>query len=230
MRQCSRSPRGFTMLEIMIAVLILGIVLTTVYGAYTGTLRIVADTEYADEVYGMARCAVEQITRDLESVCRFNGVFTFVSKEQEPGSDSFVALRFVSSRHIGFGENDGGITEITYYAAREDDGADERYRVMRRDMLLQKKDREEDDAFVTEGGYALCEKVQAFSWTFFNSNGEEYDHWDSESGLSEQKGLIPALARVRIDFANPADDENPYRFVTTVYIPAVESGKLSKGQ
>ena len=35
--------KGFTLIEILIAVLILGIVLTTVYASYTGTFRIVQE-------------------------------------------------------------------------------------------------------------------------------------------------------------------------------------------
>jgi prepilin-type N-terminal cleavage/methylation domain-containing protein len=41
---------GFTLVEIMIAILILGLVLSTVYAAYSSTMRIVHDLEYQNNL------------------------------------------------------------------------------------------------------------------------------------------------------------------------------------
>ena len=62
-----RDLKGFTLLEILIAVVILVIVLSTVFASFTGTLRLVSETESQAEVYQMARIALERILEDLES-------------------------------------------------------------------------------------------------------------------------------------------------------------------
>jgi prepilin-type N-terminal cleavage/methylation domain-containing protein len=41
-----RRNKGFTLIEILLAIFILGIVLSTVYVSYTGTFRIIRETEY----------------------------------------------------------------------------------------------------------------------------------------------------------------------------------------
>jgi prepilin-type N-terminal cleavage/methylation domain-containing protein len=73
---------GFTLIEILIAILILGTVLTTVYAAYTGTLRIVKDTGYEDDIYSMARVTMKRITENLESICKYDGSFKFISHKR----------------------------------------------------------------------------------------------------------------------------------------------------
>ncbi|MCK9274984.1 MAG: type II secretion system GspH family protein [Syntrophales bacterium] len=218
--------RGFTLLEILLAIVIMGIVLATVYGAYTATFRIVGDTDYADEIYGMARTAFEQITRDLESACSFEGAFTFVSEEQDMGEHLFMSLRFISSRHLGFHGKDGGIAEISYYTVNEDDQG---YLLVRKDELLQRKEAQEEEYgeefLSSEGGYGICTNIKEVKWFFWDVRGEKYEKWDSQSGASEQKGRIPSVAGVQIDFENPSNPENPYRFETKIFIPASESQK-----
>ena len=62
------SQRGFTLIEIMVAVFILGLVLSTVYAAYSGTMTLVREMEYENNVYKTARTALDRIMRDLSSV------------------------------------------------------------------------------------------------------------------------------------------------------------------
>jgi prepilin-type N-terminal cleavage/methylation domain-containing protein len=74
---------GFTLVEILIAIFILTTVLTTIYAAYTGTFRIVKDTQYTDDIYSMARRAMKRMTVDLESVCSYRDSFKFATGEIE---------------------------------------------------------------------------------------------------------------------------------------------------
>ncbi|MGD2127457.1 MAG: type II secretion system protein, partial [Desulfobacteraceae bacterium] len=59
--------KGFTLLEILLAMFIFAIVLSTLYTAYTGTFRNVDETESQADIYRMARIALERIVEDLES-------------------------------------------------------------------------------------------------------------------------------------------------------------------
>ncbi len=64
----SISRKGFTLLEILIAMFIFGVVLTTIFTSYTGTFRIIDETESQTDIYAMARTVMIRMQEDLESV------------------------------------------------------------------------------------------------------------------------------------------------------------------
>ncbi|MBW1614275.1 MAG: prepilin-type N-terminal cleavage/methylation domain-containing protein, partial [Deltaproteobacteria bacterium] len=55
----TNNPSGFTLAEILIAIFLFAVVLTTIYTSYTGTFRVVDETESQAEIYRMARIAME---------------------------------------------------------------------------------------------------------------------------------------------------------------------------
>jgi len=67
----TRHKKGFTLLEILIALSIFAIVIPTIFVSYTGTFRIINETESQADIYEMARIALERIREDLESACFF---------------------------------------------------------------------------------------------------------------------------------------------------------------
>ena len=108
--------RGFTLIEILLAIFILGIVLSTVYASYTGTFRIIRETEYDAEIYGMARSALDRMARDLQSAAPWRGAFTFRTKPYSLHDREFMRLTFRAAAHVAFSEQEvpGGITVIEY--------------------------------------------------------------------------------------------------------------------
>lgn len=62
----SEAPRGFTLLEVLVAVAILAIVLTTVYGVLARTIRDANRAEERADLYASGREAVLRIADDLE--------------------------------------------------------------------------------------------------------------------------------------------------------------------
>lgn len=98
--------RGFTLIEILIAVAILGIVLSTVYASYRGTFRIIHDARSDAEIYTMARNALDRMARDLQSAAPWRGGFTFTTKTQFLGNREFLHLSFRSAAHIAFSDKE----------------------------------------------------------------------------------------------------------------------------
>ena len=84
--------RGFTLIEILIAVSILAVVLSTIFASYTGTFSIIEETESQADIYGMARIAMERIQEDLESAYASEGTET---RDSDQGA-------LLSSRFVGF--------------------------------------------------------------------------------------------------------------------------------
>ena len=205
---------GFTLIEILIAILILGTVLTTIYAAYTGTLRIVKDTGYEDDIYSMARVTMKRMTEDLESICKYDGSLKFISEKRDINDKEFTEISFLSSAHLNFTDgNSSGLAFINYFV--EENSEKDGYILIRKDVLH--KGEEEDEEIERSGGFILCDKLQSLSYTFFDGKGEEQETWDSDS--EAQKGKAPALISIHLEFTNPDDEENPYRFMTKMFLP-----------
>ena len=208
--------RGFTLIEILIAILILGIVLSTVYASYTGTFRIVKETEYEAEVYGMARTALDRITRDLQSAAPWGKEgFAFLAKSSGLGNKDFVQLAFRAAAHVSFSEKEapGGIALIEYII---EEGTEKTgYVLTRNDSLFRDPGKDETPT----GGFVICERIETLTYRFFDETGKEYDTWDSGSSTEVQKQKAPASVLIRLAFVNEADPERPYVFATRVHLP-----------
>jgi len=206
--------KGFTLIEILIAVLILGIVLTTVYASYTGTYRIVRETGTDAEIYGMARSAMERMSRDLQSLSPYRGAFTFTAKPYRLGDREFVRLLFRSSAHIAFTAREfpEGIAVIEYGV--EEGTEKEGYSLLRSDSLFRDPSREE-----AAGGYLLCERIEGLTYRFYDGEGKEYETWDSASETGNQKKMAPAAVAIRLSLVNESDRERPHLFMTHVRLP-----------
>ena len=204
---------GFTLLEILVAIIILSMVLTTVYAAYTGTFRIINETRHSDEVYGMARTALTRMSEDLASMCGYDGAFSFVSTTGESGEREFMNLSFLSLAHISF-DNRGtsGAASISYTVTKESE--DTGGILIRTDRLHSGDDESETH---DSGGHILCNRLQSIIYTFYDEKGESFETWDS--GSDSHKDRAPAIVSISLNFINPDNKDNPYAFVTKVYIP-----------
>jgi prepilin-type N-terminal cleavage/methylation domain-containing protein len=209
-----RRNSGFTLIEILIAVLILGMVLSTVYASYTGTFRIIRETETDAELYGMARTALERMARDLEAAAPWKGAFTFLAKPYSLGDREFTRLTFRSAAHVAFGEKEApaGIAVIGYGV--EEGTEKEGYSLFRSDSLRRDPAKEE-----TAGGFPLCERIETLTYRFYDAAGKDYDTWDAGGDVEAQKKRAPAMVEIRLGLVNEKDREHPHPFMTRVRLP-----------
>lgn len=215
------SSNGFTLLEILLALSILATVLSTVFASYTGTFRVVSETESQAEVYQMARIALERILEDLESFYPPEQSETSEAGEEEPFEfTEDPPVRFPSRAHVVFGEEDQswGTTEITYEVGEGDGGEG---------MILYRRETqwgEEEASEEGERGLPLCEKLWAedpvkFETIYYDAAGKKMDNWDSSS-----EDQMTRRVNVVLQFINPSDSETPLKFVTSVYLRVVRVG------
>ena len=205
---------GFTLIEILIAIFILATVLTTVYAAYTGTFRIAKDTRLGDNIYSMARTAINRMTKDLESVCGYRNSFKFASTK----SEDVMELSFLSSAHLNFYDEKSSGIAIINYVVMEGDEKESRI-LKRKDELYRNQPEKAEKEVSMDGGYILCKGLQSLTYKFYDNSGEEYDSWDSHSDLESQKDKAPAVISIQMDFINPDNRDRPYRFMTKVFLP-----------
>jgi general secretion pathway protein J len=218
--------QGFTLLEILVAMFILVVILSTVYTSFTGSLRIVNMTESQAETYQMARMALERLIEDLEAVyipqdiASRTGPEELGDTEEVPefeGVDDDIAgrsadsMRFFSRAHLVFGDQDlpCETAEISYSVA--EDEQEETFTLYRRDRLRVEEAPDESDR-----GLPLCEALVSVGFQYYDDKGEEYDSWDSA-----EKGF-PAMISLSLEFVNPSDPESTLNFATSVALPKRE--------
>ena len=207
---------GFTLIEILIAVLILAIVLSTVYAAYTGTFRIIRASEYDSDIYGMGRMTLERMMKDLGAISPYKGKFELSARRNDQGREGFMTLSFTSTANLLFNEKDSppGVSTIEYFIA--DDREKEGYVLLRSDDRRREKGRENTQ----RRGFVLCDRLHSLRYTFFDATGKSYQSWDSTADTeTPQKNRAPAIIAIELNLVNPGDQEHPYKFMTRVYLP-----------
>jgi general secretion pathway protein J len=209
------STCGFTLIEIMIAILILGMVLSTVYVAYSGTMKIVQEMEYESNIYKMARTTLDRFIRDLTSIQQVNGVYKLQAETGSIGRHSFGTLIFPSASHLAFAENeiDGSFAQIGYYV--EEDQSSGEFSLRRSDLLDLNSTKEKSKS----GGYVICRNIDSLIFKFYDANGKDYDSWDSTSNLDMQKGKLPVTVQIELSLVNVNNKEKPFLFMTKVSLP-----------
>lgn len=216
---------GFTLIEVLIAVFIMSVVMSTVYAAYTGTYRIIQGSEYQGEIYTMARITMDRMTRDLEAMSLYREKAEFISRPAELGRRDNLEISFRARAHLGFNEANttGAMTAVRY---RMEEGKDGNSYVLYRDEdpILQ-----EDVNNIGETGFAVCDRIKSVEYRFYDSKGREYESWDSHSSGESQKDQAPLMVSITLHMMNPDDEEKSYTFTTRVYIPVhqpVKQGAL----
>jgi general secretion pathway protein J len=206
--------RGFTLIEILIAIFILGLVLATVYVSYNGILKTSHQLEEEGNIYKMARTSMDRMIKDLSSLQLSSGKFDLRADKQILSQREFYSLSFWSASHLAFGENEGtGSPAAISYHVQEDAGGGS-FSLWRSDVSGAKPSTGKN----TSGGFVICQNVDSWSLRFYDSAGTELDSWDSSS-LTEQAGKAPVAVKIELSLVNVNDKEKPYKFMTKVFLP-----------
>ena len=206
--------KGFTLVEIMIAIFILGLVMATVYASYSGILKTSHQLEEEGGIYKMARTSMERMIKDLSSLQASSGSFDFRAEKKTLSKREFYSLSLWSASHVVFGENEGaGRPAAISYTVQEDEGGGS-FSLWRSDVSGAKPSPGKNIG----GGFVICKNVDSWSLRFYDSKGEELESWDSSSS-AEQKGKVPAAVKIELALVNLNDPEKPYKFMTKVFLP-----------
>jgi prepilin-type N-terminal cleavage/methylation domain-containing protein len=221
---------GFTLVEILLAILILGIVMGTIYAAYTGTFRLARATEEDDDRYAAARVFFMRLAKDVGGLVPYRAGYEFTAQSYTAKDRAFMRLSFRSSAHLAFAEGDipGGIARIVYEIAEGKN--DEVFQLLRRDILMDETSAPTvpwvlgKGEELGKGSFILCDRVHALTFRFYDAEGREYETWDSRSDRPGQKKCAPAMILVRLDLVNPTDGERPLRYTTRIAVPVQKGG------
>ena len=211
---------GFTLLEIVIAIFIFSVIVTTIFGSYNSVFTGAEIINEGVTSYETARTCLNRMIFDLESIHvslspqysppDFNGPpdpYRIVGSTVNVQTVSFPKLRFTSTAHVSFGgKTESHIAEIVYYVQATDN---EHYLLRRADNLYPYEEFEEN-----ANDPVLCENLKSLTFNYYDREGTEYDMWDSEA---EDFGYAsPAAIGITLELTSSTDS---LWFKTMVTLP-----------
>ena len=218
-----RRAAGFTLMEILIAIAILAIVVTTALASFNAVFSTTEVLDDSANLYEMAHTCMKRLVLDLTSLHVSQRLlykppefdqppdpYRLVATTEETGGTGFAQnLRFTSRAHLPFDKDSReGIVEITYYLQATDDG----YMELRRaDHLYPYPEFEKKGS-----DPVLCKYVKSLSFKFFDTDGIEFDVWDSDS--DEFGYATPVAIAAKIELLNKTET---HTFETMVSLPLI---------
>lgn len=224
-----REQRGFTLLEIMVATAILGIVLLTVYGALSRALYAKNHAEDRADLYAAGRETVLKLADELEGALSPKGSnIWFIGV---PGSDRVptdaVQFYVVIRRVFSTSQGRGGRAQVSYSLDPLKDTPD-LYALRRQEQLMtdappQAGDQNDDAAEPeqpTVSAAFLIDQVAGLRLRYLDpQNGQWVDSWDTTVVPSGQQGLpgLPGAVEITLFLADNQGGVN--EFGTIVDLP-----------
>ena len=217
---------GFTLIEILIAIFIFSVIITTVFTSYNSIFSDSGTIDQGIASYEMAKNCLNRMMVDLESIYvtlypkyappdvddppdpyRLTGDNLFIKAEE------FPKLRFTSLAHLSLdGSMENGIAEIVYYVQ----DTKERGLVLRRaDNLSPYEPFEEKTS-----DPILCEGIKSLAFTYYDADGDTHEFWDSEAETWEY--ATPKRIGIRLELNNNSDS---LLFETTAALPVYRKKK-----
>jgi general secretion pathway protein J len=213
--------RGFTLLEIMLAVAVLALVGTMIYSGFSQTALNKARIEEDVEQSRIIHMALERMAREL--------TMAFVSTHVNPSLD----LRVVDTAFIGKDNGKDDRIDFTsfshrrlYRNARESDQNEISYFVTEHPdepgvRVLARREQNRIDEDPRRGGKSqiLVENVEEFNVEYFDPLLTDWvQTWNTEDMLA-QPNRLPTQVRIRLAVKDPRRRGEIQAFGTRVMIP-----------
>lgn len=218
-RRGRRRARGLTLVEVLIAIAILSLIGTLIYGAFDGMSRTRRGIGQMTDRYHQGRAALARISRELQSafLSRHQPLDQnyIVRKTAFVGQDSSPADRvdFTAFAHLRLSANahESDQAEIGFFAARDPENSGKLDLVRRESKYI--------DLEPTKGGTinVLAEDIESFSIQYFEPiTGEWVDSWDSTQPAA-QLDRMPMQVWITLVLKNGPSGK-PIKFETKVPI------------
>jgi len=206
---------GFTLLEGIIALMILMFITLSAWYTFDGIARMKDVVESTEEVTNSSRVAMQRMSRELRMVFLTrhpspSGMYLTAFWGDDQGDQDRVIFNAFSHIRLYQGSTEADTTEITYSLEADPDNPGLN--------LLMHREASRIDGKPDEGGVieVLARNVKAFNVRYYDHLKEEWrDTWDS-AGI-ELPGRMPRAIEVSLVLVDRDGGEHPYG--TTLMIP-----------
>ena len=201
-----KNIHGFTLMEVLLATAILGIVMMIVYGSFVQTRLVIGRTEASVDGLRGIRAVFSRITNDVGmaflSTANDNTFFV--------GTDDYVAgypgdqIDFTSFSHVRRNSDamESDQMEVGYYLRKDFEGA----------SILMKREKNRIDTNPMYGGrtYELCEDIVGLDFRYLDE-GIWLESWDSR--VSKK---LPEAVEITIIIKDSGGAERSFRTITEI--------------
>ncbi len=202
---------GFTLLEILIAISIFGMVIGIAYSSYNASFAIINTAGKKTKTYAKAQTTMERIMGDLESLHIGNNSLFQGSKETISGHRADT-LRFTSTSFIRLHPDDNphGLLLISYAVEEAPDAAS---------LLLYRSQNtvNADEDEVKHSRLLLCDNLQEIAFTYLDKDGEENESWGGDEG--DNTSPLPSVISIRLRFNDSPNNEPGTLFTSALNLP-----------
>ena len=208
------SNKGFTLIEVLLAVAILGIIFSMVYWTFSQTYDVIDRVQTEADRFRSVRLTINKISEDLSSTYWREDYkdSLFVGEDLGEERSPKDSIRFMAASNYGAsaGSNDSDLNIISYYLERAEDK--DIYKLMRSEqtnILSISNDQKE--------AYELGDSLNGINFRYFN--GKDWvDSWNSDELKS-----IPMAVEIKMLIKDNAGRETPF-----VVIKEIPMGKAIK--
>ncbi len=222
---------GFTLLELLIAIVMFAVVATIVYSTFNAVLSRNKEIAEGSDVFDMAKNCLGRMSIDLTAayvepfpLYKPPGTgsppdpYRFFGEQSFAGGKTFSRLRFVSTDHLPITDpTDSDLAEIRYYVTQGSD-PDAGGILRRADTAYPYNI--DDNRQKSENDPILCTGVEAFTLTYYDANGNPHDTWDSDSDFD--KNATPRAVAIHLEIKSKTGTRS---FYTRVNFPVYRDSK-----
>ena len=211
---------GFTILEVLVSMIIVALVMTIVYSAFSAGSKVCNFGSQRAQIFHSARLAMQDIVQSIENLeYGTNDYFEFVGKSHSGSSIGGKTvgedeLEFATSTKPTFidGRWHAGLARIKYLIEKDSKKAD--------GAILEKwvtdiEDEDFKDAYVVE----LAQNIVGISFRYYDDNDYD-DSWDSDT-----KEKLPELVEITFYIK---EGDNIILFRSGALIPNMIVGKKAR--
>lgn len=210
--------RGFTLLEVLLAVTILAVVTAMVGFALSSTISVLEATDRQKYIYRQARVTMERMREDLAATVADPAV-GFNGEDNERSGYRADSIRFGSMAGLVFSRDTVARrpAAITYTTV-EDERTSGALKLLRSEIFaLQESEGGEEAAFL------LCDSLRSVTISYLDAEGQKNDTWGwlPEDEEGEERGrTLPVAVFIVLEFWQDEEQEAVISFRSAVWLPS----------
>ena len=208
--------RGFTLIEMLVGVALLGVLSALTYGVLASFFAIQRDTDDLVDANHMARVVLNRLTRDLsQAFLTLNQGIEERTKTVFIGERDRVLFAFIGNipTELGATETDQGVVE--YHLGDTSDDREGRNLIRRFERVIDDTPEDGGDEVVIASG------VKDFKLEYWDDTDQEWDsEWKADDPLvtTEPGYKLPVRVKIHLELVDPHEEEYVFETQTPIYM------------